>query len=187
MSSNETSIRATRSMIHFECLGALGQLAQQTFLTCMLAPFWSWCVCVCVCVLVGWMLGVVMCSCMPTPRVHSTSTHTHNTPAALKQHTCTPGPHNMAPHAVVVVCVCACVCVCVHVCVCGGETQPLVGVDLERWTGDVMASPQGPSSCFGGHWCHHTGPRSPKMAARALLAQVSGQHTPTARLGRLNR
>ena len=85
------------------------------------------------------------------------------------------------------VCVCVCVCVCVHVCVCGGETQPLVGVDLERWTGDVMASPQGPSSCFGGHWCHHTGPRSPKMAARALLAQVSGQHTPTARLGRLNR
>ena len=88
----------------------------------------------------------------------------------------------MAPHAVVVVCVCVCVCVCVHVCVCGGETQPLVGVDLERWTGDVMASPQGPSSCFGGHWCHHTGPRSPKMAARALLAQVGGQHTPTAGL-----
>ena len=112
MSSNETSIRATRSMIHFECLGALGQLAQQTFLTCMLAPYGSWCVCVCVCVggVDAWGSHVLLHAYTKGPQ------HFHTHP----QHPSSPQTAYIAPQthtiwlriiAVVVVCVCVCVCV----------------------------------------------------------------------------
>ena len=157
---------------------ALGQVAQQIFWpkTCGDSrPHGHWVVCVAV-----GGAGRAVSYCVPAPRVHSNSTHSSNTQqhpsspqAAHKQHMRMPGTHNICPHAAVWWCVCVCVCVS------GGETQPSVGVDLDRWHFTVMACPQGPSSCFPGHGCLHRGPRSPNMAVAGLLVAVSGLHKHT--------
>ena len=115
--------------------------------------------------------------------LHQGSTATPHTPATPSN---TPAAHKQPTNSIyacqahtiyVRMLLCGGVCVCERVS--GGETQPSVGVDLERWTGVVMACPQGPSSCFPGHGCLHRGPRSPNMAVAGLLVAVSGLHKHT--------
>ena len=126
----------------------------------------------------GWEGCELLCACTKGPQqLHTLQQH----PATPQQPTSSPQTAYMhaRPTQYMSACCCVVVCVCVCVCVSGGETQPSVGVDLDRWHFIVMACPQGPSSCLPGHGCLHRGPRSPNMAVAELLVAVSGLHKHT--------